>query len=151
MAVVNFDVATFRELYPEFSTASDTLLSGLFKQASTLYLNNTDFSPVEDITEREQLLFLLVAHLCYLRGHGSGGNGKTGSRELVGKITNASEGSVSVAVDSGGSNDESWWYLQSSYGAAFWQATAPYRTMRYYPGSSPSRYPAHYYRRHRGR
>lgn len=145
MGVVTFDIRTFRELYPEFAAASETLLVALFNQASTLYLNNTDESAVQDVKEREQLLFLLVAHLCALRGFGSGQTGGQGGG-LVGRITSASEGSVSVSVDSSGSNDQSWWFLQTPYGASYWQATAPYRTMRYHPGASPSRYPGHYYR-----
>ncbi|EDJ4876599.1 DUF4054 domain-containing protein, partial [Salmonella enterica] len=64
----------------------------------------------------------------------------------VGRITSASQGSVSVSVDNSGSNDASWWYLQTPYGADYWQATAPYRSMEYVPGGSPSRYPGHYYR-----
>lgn len=145
MGVVTFDIKTFRELYPEFAAASETLLEALFNQASTLYLNNTDESVVQDLKEREQLFFLLVAHLCALRGFGSGQNGGQGGG-LVGRITSASEGSVSVSVDNSGSNDQSWWFLQTPYGASYWQATAPYRTMQYHPGASPSRYPGHYYR-----
>ncbi|EKT3011237.1 DUF4054 domain-containing protein, partial [Salmonella enterica] len=118
----------------------------VFNQVTALYLDNTDESPVADLNEREQLLFLLVAHLCSLRGLGSGKDGQSG---LVGRITSASEGSVSVSVDNSGSNDASWWYLQTPYGAAYWQATAPYRSMQYHPGGSPSRYPGHYYRRGR--
>lgn len=137
MGVVTFDSKAFRALYPMFAAASNDLLQARFNQAATLYLDNTDASLIADLKEREQLLFLLVAHLCALRGEDNG---------LVGRITSASEGSVSVSVDSSGSNDASWWYLQTPYGADYWQATAPYRTWRYYAGGSPSRYPAHYYR-----
>ncbi|HBC5219953.1 TPA: DUF4054 domain-containing protein [Serratia marcescens] len=150
MGAVVFNIKAFRALYPAFATGcgsapSDDLLEALFNQASTLYLDNTDESKVQDLKEREQLFFLLVAHLCALRGFGSGQSGGQGSG-LVGRIISASEGSVSVSVDSAGSNDQSWWYLQTPYGADYWQATAPYRTMVYHPGSSPSRYPDHYYR-----
>ncbi|WP_447876987.1 DUF4054 domain-containing protein [Serratia fonticola] len=144
MGVVIFDAAAFKEAYPEFSAVSNTLLQRYFTEA-TLYLDNTESSPVTDVDQRALLLDMLVAHIAYLRGHG-GGNKEAG---LVGKITSASEGSVSVSVDSSGSNDSSWWYLQTKYGAEYWQATAPYRTMQYIPGGSPSRYPTHYYRRFR--
>lgn len=144
MAAVVFNVALFRELYPMFSAASDPLLDALFTQAC-MYLDNTDASLVQDLKEREQLLMLLVAHLCALRGYDSG-NGSAGGSGLVGRITSASEGSVSVSVDSSGSNDASWWYLQTPWGADYWQLTSPYRSMIYHPGASPSRYPGHYYR-----
>lgn len=143
MGAVVFSVKLFRELYPLFEAASDPLLEALFTQAC-MYLDNTDASLVEDLAEREQLLMLLVAHLCALRGYGTDGASERSG--LVGRITSASEGSVSVSVDSSGSNDESWWYLQTPWGADYWQLTSPYRSMIYHPGSSPSRYPGHYYR-----
>jgi len=144
MAAVVFNPKLFRELYPMFSAMSDPLLEALFVQAC-MYLDNTDASLVMDLKEREQLLMLLLAHLCALRGYGEK-DGASGGSGLVGRITSASEGSVSVSVDSSGSNDESWWYLQTPWGAEYWQLTSPYRSMIYHPGSSPSRYPGHYYR-----
>ncbi|HFE6697600.1 TPA: DUF4054 domain-containing protein [Salmonella enterica subsp. enterica serovar Newport] len=143
MGTVTFDWQAFSALYPEFSAVGQVSAAAMFGKATTLYLDNTDDSPVTDLNEREQLLFLLVAHLCSLRGLGSGKDGQDG---LVGRITSASQGSVSVSADNSGSNDASWWYLQTPYGADYWQATAPYRSMEYVPGGSPSRYPGHYYR-----
>lgn len=146
MAVVIWNPELFRQLYPEFAAASDAFLRGMFVKACSQYLDNTDTSVVENAEERELLLFDLVAHMAFLRGYG-----KAGDRGgLVGRISSASEGSVSVSVENPGNNDSSWWYMQSPYGADYWQATAPYRTMRYYPGASPSRYPGHYYLRGRG-
>lgn len=127
MGKVTFDWQAFSALYPEFSAVGQVSAAAMFGKATTLYLDNTDDSPVTDLNEREQLLFLLVAHLCSLRGLGSGKDG------LVGRITSASQGSVSVSVDNSGSNDASWWYLQTPYGADYWQATAPYRSMEYVP------------------
>lgn len=143
MAVVTWNVELFRQIYPEFPAASDDFLQLMFDEACSLYIDNTDASIVQDVRERQFLIFKLVAHLSSLRGYGAGGD----RGGLVGRISSASEGSVSVSVDNPGSNDASWWYMQSPYGADYWQATAPYRTMRYYPGASPSRYPTHYYRR----
>ncbi|EHJ83328.1 hypothetical protein LTSEBAI_1646 [Salmonella enterica subsp. enterica serovar Baildon str. R6-199] len=131
MGTVTFDWQAFSALYPEFSAVGQVSAAAMFGKATTLYLDNTDDSPVTDLNEREQLLFLLVAHLCSLRGLGSGKDGQAG---LVGRITSASQGSVSVSVDNSGSNDASWWYLQTPYGADYWQATAPtapYRSMEY--------------------
>lgn len=142
MAIVVFDVAAFRESYPEFETVSDTLLNANFVKA-TVYLNNTDTSPVTDANQRAVFLNMLVAHITALT---SGVSGQAASG-LVGRVTSASEGSVSVSVDAGPSSSASWWYLQTPYGAAYWQATLPFRTIRYLPGGSPSMYPHHYNRR----
>lgn len=142
MAVVVFDLAAFRARYPEFDTVSDALLNAYFIEA-TVYLNNTDTSPVSDVNQRAVFLNMLVAHLAAMDS-GVGGQASSG---LVGRVTSASEGSVSVSVDAGPSSSASWWYLQTPYGAAFWQATLSYRTIRYLPGASPSMYPYHYNRR----
>lgn len=142
MAIVVFDVDAFRERYPEFDAVSDSLLNAYFVEA-TVYLNNTDLSPVTDVDVRAVYLNMLVAHLAALNS-GVGGQKASG---LVGRVTSASEGSVSVSVDAGPSGASSWWYLQTPYGAAYWQATLPYRTIRYLPGGSPSMYPYHYNRR----
>lgn len=142
MAIVAFDIAAFRERYPELSSVSDSLLNAYFVEA-TVYLNNTDTSPVTDIAVRAVYLNMLVAHIAALNS-GVGGQAASG---LVGRVTSASEGSVSVSVDAGPSSASSWWYLQTPYGAQYWQATAPFRTIRYLPGGSPSMYPYHYNRR----
>ncbi|WP_338561883.1 DUF4054 domain-containing protein [Erwinia sp. E_sp_B04_7] len=142
MAIVTFDIAAFRERYPEFNTVSDSLLNAYFVEA-TVYLNNTDTSPVSDVAVRAVYLNMLVAHLAAMNS-GVGGQAASG---LVGRVTSASEGSVSVSVDAGPSSASSWWYMQTPYGAAYWQATLPYRSARYLPGGSPSMYPYHYNRR----
>lgn len=142
MAIVVFDIAAFRERYPEFDTVSDSLLDAYFAEA-TIYLDNTDCSPVTDVNQRAVFLNMLVAHIAALNS-GVGGQKASG---LVGRVTSASEGSVSVSVDAGPSGASSWWYMQTPYGAAYWQATAAWRTARYLPGASPSNYPYHYNRR----
>ena len=62
-------------------------------------------------------------------------NGEAAS-PLVGRINNATEGSVTVGTDMGQVPFTAAWFLQTKYGAAFWQATAPFRTMQYVPGRS---------------
>lgn len=142
MAIVVFDINAFRERYPEFDTVSDTLLNAYFVEA-TVYLDNTDCSPVQDDAVRAVYLNMLVAHIAALNS-GVGGKKPSG---LVGRISSASEGSVSVSTGDVPVSQASWWYLQTPYGAAYWNATAQYRTFKYVPGSSPSLYPGHYYRR----
>ncbi|MEG6001016.1 DUF4054 domain-containing protein [Enterobacter hormaechei] len=142
MAIVVFDINAFRERYPEFDTVSDTLLNAYFVEA-TVYLDNTDCSPVTDVNVRAVYLNMLVAHIAALNS-GVGGQKPSG---LVGRVASASEGSVSVSTGEVPVSPSSWWYLQTPYGAAYWQATAAYRTVRYVPGASPSNYPGHYYRR----
>lgn len=131
MAVVVFDPAAFKARYPEFSTVDDGTLTAYFYEA-TLYLNNSESSLVTDVTQRSVLLNMAVAHLAALY---SGVSGQAPS-QLVGRITQASEGSVSVSSDIGPVSNSSAWWMQTKYGASYWAATAPYRTMRYRSGFS---------------
>lgn len=131
MDVVVFDPVAFKARYPEFSSVSDVLLQDYFSEA-TIYLNNTGQSRVQDLAVRARLLGMLTAHITALY---SGVNGEPAS-QLVGRITNAAEGSVSVAASMGAEPGTSGWYLQTKYGASYWQATAPFRTMQYVPGYS---------------
>lgn len=131
MAIVVFDPAAFKARYPEFSTLSDALVQAYFDEA-TIYLNNTDQSRVADVAVRKTLLWMLTAHVSALNG---GVNGQPAS-PLVGRINSATEGSVSVQADMGAVPGSAAWFLQTKYGAAFWQASAPFRTMQYVPGAS---------------
>ena len=131
MAVVAFDLAGFRARYPEFTAVADPLLGAYFSEA-TIYLNNTDTSVVTDINVRSLLLNMLTAHIAALN---SGVSGQAPSA-LVGRISQASEGSVSVSADMGPPSGTSAWFNQTRYGASFWQAAAPYRAFRYLPGAS---------------
>ncbi len=138
MAVVIFDSAAFLVRYPEFSTVSAGLLQAYFDEA-TIYLNNTDTSPVVNITIRATLLNMATAHIAALN---SGVSGQSPS-SLVGRIDSATEGSVSVHADMGPVfNNQAWW-IQTKYGAAYWQATRSYRTMQYRTLQTPlNGYPA---------
>lgn len=126
--VVVFDPAAFVARYPEFNTVS-AALPALFGEA-TLILDNTVASPVQQIEQRTPLLWMLTAHLAALN---LGVNGQAPS-PLVGRINNASQGSVSVATDYGTQPGTAVWYQQTKYGAQYWQMTASIRTMRYVPG-----------------
>lgn len=143
MAVAVFDYALWSASYPELqASVSEQLAGALFRRAA-LFLNNTDGSPVYDVDTRLDLLNLIVAHLAALGGAGQAG----GANGLVGRVTSASEGDVSVQVDAGPSSAGSAWWLQTSYGFQYWTATAGYRTMRYVPGPVPNMEPIGFYGR----
>jgi hypothetical protein len=125
MAVVVFDPATFKVRYPEFVTVSDGYLTLCFDDA-TLYLSNEDNSPVQNITRRASLLNMLTAHIAYLGGALSA----TGTPSPVGRVSSASEGSVSASLEYQVPGSAAW-FAQSQYGAAFWQATTSLRGFRY--------------------
>ena len=121
--VVEFVVAEFRELYPKI-TSTDFQLESFFYEAELLF-NNTDKSCVKDLKKRKILLYMIVAHLATLQSQVDAGN------TLVGRLSSASEGSVSVSSEYGTlGNSEKWW-VQTPYGAKFLQMTAIFRTSLY--------------------
>lgn len=127
--IVQFNLAAWRALYPEFAAVTDQQVNDCFALA-TLYQRNDGNGPVDDGTIALSLLNLLTAHVVQLR-YGSSITPATG---VVGRISNATEGSVSASADYPGVTPSQAWYVQTSYGAAWWQATAAYRTMHYIPG-----------------
>jgi hypothetical protein len=126
MGIVAFDVDRFRARYGEFASVPDATLGDLFSEA-TLCLSNAESSVVTDLAQRATLLNMLVAHIAVLN-YGANGQAPSG---LVGRISQAAEGSVSVSAEMGPPSGTSAWFLQTRYGAAFWQATAAFRTFRY--------------------
>lgn len=127
MTAVAFDPVAFKARYPEFASVSDTLLGSCFVEAG-LYLSNADNSPVQDLTRRALLLNMLTAHIAYLGGALSA----DGQTRPVGRISQAAEGSVSASMEYMQPGTYAW-FVQSQYGAAFWQATSSLRGFRYRP------------------
>ena len=137
MAISVFDPATFAARYPELATVPTPTLNAYFSEAE-IYLNNTDASPVTDANMRLVLLNMLVAHIAALN-FGVNGNAP---QDGVGRVSAATQGSVSVTLNMDAQPGSAAWFQQTKYGAAYWQATASYRTMQYIPGSSvPQQWP----------
>lgn len=130
MAIVTFDPAAFKIAFPDYANLTDEQLDSFFLVAE-LIVNNTDASIVPydptatpEVKERKILLDLLVAHQSELSTRGNGS---------VGRPNSGSEGSVSFSLDMV-TTGNSQWFLQTQWGATFWQATAKYRTARIYCG-----------------
>lgn len=126
---ITFDYQAWLQIYPQFATLSQTqVVSGALPVAE-LYCRNDGGGPVSTAATQTTLLSLMVAHICQLM-YGVNGEAPSG---LVGRINTATEGSVSVGTDFPSTPNNAW-FLQTPFGAAYWQATAAYRTMRYIPG-----------------
>src|SRR5580658_10528801 len=134
--VVVFDPAIFTTLYPEFAGIPTAALQFNFNRAQ-LQLNNSCQSAVQNAQTRQLLLGLLTAHITIIaNGTNTGGASPitTPPLGIVGRISDATEGSVSVHAeyDMSGSPSQAY-YVQTKYGAEFWQATVRFRTARYVP------------------
>jgi len=128
MAIVTFDSAKFASWYPEFSTLTSDQLQACFDQACML-CNNTESSIVTDVSARSNLLIMLTAHFACLN---FGANGQNPS-QLVGRINDASEGSVRVSTEMVSKSEAASFYNQTKYGAAYWRASSPWRSAFYVP------------------
>ncbi|MFT8346595.1 DUF4054 domain-containing protein [Gluconobacter oxydans] len=132
--VVTFDYSTWSALYPALvPSTSQTQATDYFDQAGDI-LNNTPRSPVQNLGRRARLLNLLTAHIAQLNLPATAGGNGAGA---VGRTASASRGSVSVSLDMGQVSQSAAWFMQTQYGATFWQMTAFLRQMRFVPGRSP--------------
>ena len=131
--VVDFDYALWAARYPDLAGSVGAPLAGAYWSEAGLYCDNTACSQVADATpggRRAMLLGMVTAHIAKLNATI---NGQVAS-DLVGRISSATEGSVTVAAQADYPPGSAQWFNSTRYGAAFWAATAANRTMRYVPG-----------------
>jgi hypothetical protein len=105
----------------------------MYFNEATLYCDNMPTSPVQDLTVRQMLLYMVTSHIAALN---AALNGAPAS-PIVGRISDATEGSVSVKSQMDYPAGSPQWWQQSKYGSAFWAATTQFRTMFYI--SAPTR------------
>lgn len=149
---VTFVYADWIAAYPNFSLVNQAAAQSYFNQAG-LYLDNTGCSPVYDADgccygasstvyqtiQLTELLYMLTAHIAWLFSprNAAGQPDSAGTQPpsgIVGRISQATEGTVSVSSEFAGQPGSAAWFQQTPWGAAFWAATAQFRTFRYVPG-----------------
>jgi hypothetical protein len=126
---VVFNYATWSARYPEFATTVTAPSAQEFFNEATLYCDNTGTGPAACNPNLPMFLNMLTAHIAQLNV----GSAIQPVNAVVGRISNASEGSVSVAAEYSGERKGREWYIQTKYGAAYWAATAQYRSFRVNP------------------
>lgn len=132
-AVATFSFPTFAARYPEFANLNQGLAAQYFAEAS-LYHANDGSGPVQDAGQQLLMLNMLTAHIAALNLTNPDGSAAS---TLVGPITSATEGSVSVSTGLSAEPGTPGWLQQSKYGYAYLAATAAYRTARYIPKPQP--------------
>jgi phage tail sheath gpL-like len=122
--------------YPELANVSEPYAQLCFNEA-TLYCANV-LGIVCNPDTLSALLNMLTAHIVKLYSAQTNGQpdsaGSSANPGVVGRVSAATEGSVNVTLEMPNQPAAAAWYLQTSYGASFWAATAVYRTARYVPG-----------------
>ena len=132
---VVFDPTAFAEMFPEFAPLTTAQLNGYFMRAELIFANSVS-NPAYGDGNMPGLFNLLTAHIAYLNcpkdANGNPAATGTAASQLVGRISSANQGSVSVSVEyQGDGAPNAAYFSQTKYGAEFWAATAQYRTARY--------------------
>lgn len=143
-AVVAFDDADFKALFPEFVNCTQQQGEAWFAQAGMLCANAGSNPLVRQgggsYWMLQRALYLLTAHIGYLsaprdaNGNPTGQQGSNSPPQIVGRITSASQGSVSVSSEmqaTGGTYSQAY-YMQTQYGAQYWELTKSIRTFQYF-------------------
>jgi hypothetical protein len=125
-----FTYATWAAIFPELGLYTNSAQAGQYWAEATFLLDNTATSPVQDVTQRTAILNLIAAHICSLRQPLGG----QPSSPLVGRISEATEGSVTVKAEMIVAAGSAQFWAQSKYGILAWQMTLPFRSARYYAG-----------------
>ena len=127
---VSFSYSSFVAQFPTFGYLTSDQVQNYWTMA-TGFVHNDGGGLVCSQSIQSALLNLATAHLCQLFAPTAQGQAAS---PLVGRISNASEGSVSIATEMQMPAGTAQWWNQSPYGAAAWEMMKPYRTMRYIPG-----------------
>jgi hypothetical protein len=138
--VVVFDYDLWAAQFPELASSINSDQAALYFDFATLTVDNTGASFVLDLSKRTNILNLVTAHIAMLLAPISGPGGSMQQPSpLVGRLTQASEGSVSVSTDMAAPMAAAW-FIQTRYGAMAWQFMAPFRTALYI--ANPYSWPA---------
>ena len=134
---VGFNYETWTAMFPEFSPLSPTQGNAYFMRAGLICANALS-NPIFRTGNLAPLLYLLTAHVAWLScpkdANGNPAATGTNASELVGRINNASEGTVSVQTEWKGGGDGSAleaYLVQTKYGAEYFAQTSQWRTARY--------------------
>jgi hypothetical protein len=131
---VTFNYQQWVATFPMFSAVSEPLAQSYFDMA-TLYFNNCSWPG--SLPQAPTLLNLLTCHLAWLYSprddNGNPASTGTAAPAIVGRISSATQGSVSMQTDfdSSSGSPNAQWYNQTPWGAQYWAATAQFRTARY--------------------
>ena len=131
MATATFDYTKWVAMFPYMASVPEAVASGFFDVAGLLFAND-DCSPITDLDKRSVFLNYITAHLARLAGYPVAAGGSAAPDGMVGRVTSATEGTVSISAGwaASVSNSEAYW-LQTPEGATFWQMTRFLRTARY--------------------
>jgi hypothetical protein len=132
---VEFDYEKWAQVYPVFAypggaiPVSDAQAGVYFVQATMLHANDGS-GPVCNPLQQSVLLNAVVAHLAAINSPPAG---QVEASAIVGRISSASEGSVSVVTENTYPPGTAQYWQQTKYGSFYWEATKSFRRAQYKP------------------
>jgi hypothetical protein len=131
MAIVVFDYNAWSLRYPELAGSVSQPLAQIYFNEAGLFCDNSDVSPITNVVSRAMLLNMATAHIAALNASIGG----KPMRPIVGRLSNATEGTVSMSTENNYRQGSCQWWQQTTYGSAWWSATGQYRKGRLFPGA----------------
>lgn len=131
-ATASFVYDEWNACYREFSNVSEVQAKSFWVEATLIHRNDGG-GPVQDANQQAILLYMLTAHIAYLRV-GTADNPSPASQGIVGRVSSVTQGSVSLSSDLLPMPGTASYYALSVYGLSYWNATAPFRTFHYRRG-----------------
>lgn len=137
--VATFNDALFQGRYGEFQHIDPALIASIWASEATLYHSNDGSGPVDDVGQQLVLLNMVTAHILALNFGTYNRHTQTyePASPVVGRVADAGEGSVHVAVQNEYPEGSAQWWQQTKYGSAYWTATSTYRRFRYIADPQP--------------
>lgn len=134
--IADFDYDAFAIRFPEFDELGMERVKAYWDEAN-IFLKNDATSPIA-WAQRGPILNLMAAHIAALNAAALPGQ-LASSGGLVGRISSASEGSVSVSLEPMGTGSSALgaWLNQTRYGSLLWAMLQRYLVARYIPGRQP--------------
>jgi len=133
MGAVTFDYTKFITRYQVFAGMDPETAQAYFDEATLYCANRLDV--VSDPDKLLMLLNMLTAHIAALNDPNFGlTDGASSIGRPPGRVSQATEGSVSVSFENQYEPGTAQWYQQTTYGSAYWAATKIYRTFQYRRG-----------------
>ena len=135
--IVVFDYDEWIYRFPEMQYIDPDRALRYFNGAELFHRNDSSNPMSNDVPFMTSALYLLTAHLAQLGGTATagGGSGSGIPSWVVGRISSASQGPISVSAEGyqlKGANAA--WYAATSYGAAYYTLMARFRTFNWRRG-----------------
>src|ERR1700722_3299466 len=132
---VVFDFPTWTGAFPEFANCTTQQGQGWFNRATYICANSISNPMNRTPGMLADALYLLTSHIAWLNAprdlNGNPAAAGVPASPIVGRVDQATEGSVSVHADMGDANAGSpsqAWYMQTKWGSEYWTMTAGFRT-----------------------